>query len=264
MGHANADAFFSMKLAGKGIWYTAASAAKALGHGPPAAPMFFFSCETGNFARQRPCQAEAFLLLPGGPVAVVAATTESHPLPNYFSGVCLLKAFGGREGRLGALWLNVQRQAKQSHNVLIESMLRDAEGKLEPEINVTKLRRDQMLMYAILGDPATRLRLPEPLEATIERTSTGWRWKAKKPAGAVHLEVGYRAPRPLLTSGKGPRDGETEAARAFDAANTGFAFTPIPSPPDDAPWLGAIEHAGIIRLVTCDANRLYVAVLKAE
>jgi len=264
MGHACADYFYSMTFGSKQIWYTAASAAKELGQGPPVAPMFFFSCESGNFARQRPCEAEAFLLMPGGPVAVVAATTESHPLTNYFSCVCLLKAFGKRETRLGALWLNAQREAKQSRNPLVESVLRDAEGKLEAEIDLAKLKRDQMLMYAILGDPATRLRLPAPLEATIERTATGWRWKAKKPPGAARIEVAYRPTRPPLVSWKGLQAGEREAARASDAANAGFGFTPIAAPPDDAPWQGSIERSGSIRLVTHDANRLYVAVLKAE
>ena len=145
--------------------------------------------------------------MPGGPVATVAATTESHPLPNYFSGVSLLKAFGRRERRLGALWLNAQREARRSHNVLIESMLRDVEGKLDPQIDEAKLRRDQTLMYTIFGDPATRLRLPERLDASIERTAAGWRWKAKKPTGVVRIEVGFRPLRPPLASGKGPRAG---------------------------------------------------------
>jgi hypothetical protein len=226
--------------------------------------MFFFSCESGHFGHPTPCEAEEFLLMPGGPVATIAATTESHPLTNYFSGVCLLKALGRRERRLGAVWLNAQREAQRSHNFLIESMLRDVEGKLEPEIDVAKLRRDQILMYEIFGDPATRLRLPERLEATIERTATGWRWKAQKPAGAVHLEVGHRSARPLPTSWKGPRAGREEAARSFAAANAGFAFVPLRSPPDDGVWQGEVERSGWIRLVTNDKNRLFVAVLRAE
>jgi hypothetical protein len=264
MGHANADAFFSMMFEGRPIWYTATDAAKVLRQGPPLAPMFIFSCESGHFGGPRPCEAEEFLLMSGGPVATIAATTESHPLTNYFSGVCLLKAIGGRERRIGTLWLNVQREAKKSRNLLVESMLRDVEGKLEPEIDVAKLRRDQMLMYEIFGDPATPLRLPEPLEASIARTTTGWRWQAKKSAGAVHLDVGYRGARPLLTSGKGLRAGAKKAAEAFEAANAELAFTPMPSPADDGPWEGDVEHAGCIRLVARGANRMYVAVLKAE
>jgi hypothetical protein len=264
MGHACAEAFYSMSFDRRPVWYTAAGVAKTLSQGPPAPPLFFFSCHSGDFGGPKPCEAEQFLLLPGGPVAVVAATAESHPLTNYFSGVCLLKAIGERETRLGPLWLNAQREAKQSRNALIESVLGDVEGKLEPRINVTKLQRDQMLMYAILGDPATRLRLPETLEASIEATKTGWRWKAKKPAGARHLEVGYRDPMPHLPSWEGLRAGEKKATQASDAANAAFAFAPLPSPHDDGPWQGDVERAGWIRLVTHDAHRMYVVVLKAD
>ncbi len=97
MGHANRRAFFSMRFASGAVWYRAGDAASTLSKGLPTPPMFFFSCESGQFGQATPCEAEEFLLMPGGPVATVAATTESHPLPNYFSGVCLLKAFGRRE-----------------------------------------------------------------------------------------------------------------------------------------------------------------------
>jgi hypothetical protein len=264
MGHAYPYAFLSMRFRGRAIWYTAADAAETLKKGPPASPMFIFSCESGNFGCPGRCQSESLLLMPGGPVAVVAATTESHPLTNYYSGECLLKAFGQRETRLGALWLNAQRAAMQSSNVLIESVLSDVEGKLESRIDLAKLHRDQMLMYAILGDPATKLRLPEPLEATIERTSTGWRWKAKKPQGVVQLEVGRRDASLALPSWEGPQAGEQKADRASDAANAAFAFAPLASPADGAPWQGNVERPGWIRLVAHDAHHLYVAILKAE
>jgi hypothetical protein len=264
MGHASVDAFFSMRFGVGGIWYTAADAAKSLDKGPAIGPMFFFSCESGDFARHGLRQAESLLLMAGGPVAVVGATTESHPLTNYYSGTCLLAAISKREKRLGALWLSAQREAKRSSNPLIDSLLRDVEGKFDAEIDVAKLRRDQMLMYAILGDPATPLRLPEPLKATIERTSNGWRWKAAKPAGAARLEVGFRAAGSPPTSWEGLKAGEKKANEDADAANAWFAFAPLPSPPDDGPWQGDLSRPGRIRLVANDGKTLYVAVLKAE
>ncbi len=154
-----------------------------------------------------------------------------------------------------------QLEAKRSRNFLIEALLRDVEGKLEPEINVAKLRRDQVLMYAMLGDPATRLRLPEPLEAGIQRTPAGWRWKAKRPAGAVRLEAGFRASRPTLPSWEGLRAGEENAVRAFEAANGAFAFAPLPSADR---WEGQIDRPGWVRLVATGGDAIYVAVLKAE
>ena len=42
----------------------------------------------------------------------------------------------------------------------MHEVLKDVEGKLGAEIDVAKLRRAQLLMYVLLGDPATRLALP--------------------------------------------------------------------------------------------------------
>jgi hypothetical protein len=264
MGHANADGFFSMTHAGRPIFYTAADAAQEFGKGPPVPPMVFFSCGSGEFARAKPCHAKSLLLLPGGPVATIGATTESHPLTNYFSGVCLLSALGGQERRLGAVWHGAQRQASTSRDFVMEMLLRNVEGSLEKDINVEKLRHDQLLMYALLGDPATRLRLPERLEASVERVEKGWRWRVKKPTGATHLEVGLREPAASPASPEEKLTTAKKADKVSDAANACFAFAARPSPPDDGPWEGTCDRPGWLRLVAVGPSGLHVAVLKLE
>jgi len=264
MGHANAESFFSMMYRGRPVDYRAADAQAALAKGPPAPPMIFFSCESGDFCRPGRCLAESFFFFPGGPVATAAATTQSHPLTNYFSGTCLLGEVGNKQERIGSLWLAAQRRAMNQRNFLVERVLRDVEGKLEAEINVAKLRRDQVLMYVLLGDPATRLRMPRPLEASLERTEQGWRWKAKRPAGATSLAVGHRPSRPPVAEWTG---GPTERERAratFEAANAALGFTPLPSPPDDGPWEGTVDRPGWLRLVAVAEGRLHVAVLRID
>ena len=52
---------------------------------------------------------KSFVMSPGGPVAAIGATTESHPLTNYYSGVELLKRLSGKYRRLGDLWLEIPR-----------------------------------------------------------------------------------------------------------------------------------------------------------
>ncbi len=263
MGHANADAFYSMQFADKPIFYITDDAARELGKGPPVPPMIFFSCESGNFTT-KPCQAKSLLFFPGGPVATIGATTESHPLTNYFSAACLLTALGGREKRLGTIWLNAQKKASRTRDFLMEMMLRDVEGSLEKEINLEKLRRDQTLMYALLGDPATRLRLPEALEASVERTETGWRWRVKRPAGATRLEVGFRKSQALPVSPDKKPTSAAEADKASETANACFAFTAQPSPPDDGPWEGICHRPGWLRFVAIGTRTLHVAVLKLK
>jgi len=264
MGHASADAFYSMQFAGQPVFYTADDAARELDKGPPVPPMVFFSCESGNFSRPRPCQAKSLLFLPGGPVATIGATTESHPLPNYFSAACLLASLSGQEKRLGAIWLGAQRKASRTRDLVMEMMLRDVEGSLEKEINVEKLRRDQMLMYALLGDPATRLRLPVSFEASVERVESGWRWRAKRPPGATHLEVGFRKPQALPVSPEKKPTSSDESDKAAEMANLCFAFAAQPSPPNDGPWEGVCSDPGWLRLVAVGPMMLHVAVLKLK
>ena len=264
MGHADAESFFSMTHDGQRIYYTASAAEAELAKGPPVPPLVFFSCESGDFTRPTPCMAESLLFFPGGPVATIGATTESHPLSNYFSGLSLLRALGGPQKRIGPLWLDAQRQAMKARNFLVERVLRDVEGKLEEKIDVKKVRRDQLLMYALLGDPATRLRIPEPLKASVQRTAAGWRWKAERPEGATNLQVGYRSAGPRSAEWQEKPAQQKEARAAFEAANAVFAFIPVSSPPDGGPWEGTAERPGWIRLVATGGGAIHVAVLKLD
>ncbi len=137
---------------------------KDWGSSRPTSPLMFLACTTGRFEWDKgPCLGEVMLDHPGGPVVVAAASTESHPLTNYYTSIALAKMMGRGFDRFGRWWVESQRLGFEEHSPLIESLLKDAEGKLEPEIDVSKLRRDQPLMYNILGDPACRLRLPRPL-----------------------------------------------------------------------------------------------------
>jgi hypothetical protein len=264
MGHANADGFYSMSFRGRPVFYTAADAASEFANGPPAPPMIFFTCESGKFNRQAPCQAKALLLMPGGPVATIGATTESHPLPNYFSGMSLLAALGRNENRLGTLWLRTQREARHAHDFMAEMMLRDVEGSLETPINVEKLQRDQVLIYVFLGDPATRLRLPEKLEASAEKINGKWRWRAVKPPRAAHLEVGLRSAELVGTIPAAKPTDAQAADKTADAANSRFAFVAQPPLADNEVWEGTCDHAGWLRLVATGPGTFRVAVLKLQ
>ena len=146
----------------------------------------------------------------------------------------------------------------------MEMVLRDVEGKLEKEIDVAKLRRDQILMYALLGDPATQLRLPDRLEARVERKAAGWHWRAKRPTGAARLDVGFRTAQPLLPRFRTRRSDQDQAAAVAEAANAYFTFVPQPSPPDAGPWEGTCADSGWLRLVAIGKGRLYTAVFKLE
>ena len=256
IGHGSIGHFEGM--AGGG--YRSDAADRAFTEGPPAAPLLVMACGCGDFSAEERCLTRAMVLAPGGPVAAIGATTDSHPLTNYFSGQSFLKTLDASgERRLGALWLASERRAAKARAPLVELTLRDVEGSLEDPIDLVKLRRDQTLMYAILGDGATRLRQIEPLTVRLERAGNAWRWTATKPADATELVVGLRTldPLPVVPEGNPDRD---LARKNFDAANASFVFGPAAKLPAGADWAGAIAKEGTLRLVAIAPGKLYVAV----
>ena len=185
-----------MRFGDRTIEYAAADAEPMLAQGPPCEPLVILACHAGDFTQAQPCLAESLLFMPGGPVAVIAATTNSHPLPNYYTGLSMLRELGGQENRLGAWWLTAQRNAAKERNVLIDNVLAKVEGSLEEPIDLERIRHDQILMYNLLGDPATRLRLPEKLQATVECRDGQWHWTAMQTQEYLSLSAGLRPAKP--------------------------------------------------------------------
>jgi hypothetical protein len=256
IGHASPLHFSSMFHANREVRFSMAEA-NDLRQGPPVAPLVTLSCYSGDFVGTPGCLAASLFALTGGPVATIAATTESHPLTNYYTGVCLLRALGGRQNRLGALWLEAQRSAAKERNPFIERLLKDVEGSLEPEINVARLHGGQLFMYALLGDPATRLALPEKLEITVTPEAGGWRWKAQRPAGAEKVAVAL-APAEAAFPAVAPEAAREERQKLFEAANRSLAFEPVPSAAAGADaWQGKIDRAGWLRVVATGGGKTW-------
>jgi hypothetical protein len=257
-GHALPESFHSMAHAGRQIDLTLRDVQGVLADREPAGPAFFISCCCGQFAGSRPCLAELLLMLPGGPVVTVGAATTSHPLPNYFTAVSLLGQFAQRTPRVGDLWLQAQLQALGARNLLMERALIEAEGKLEEQLDAAKLRRDQCLMYVLLGDPATRLKFGERMEVRVRRDGAGWRWKVFKPQGATRLLVEQRPGQWRLPAGV--KDASQEVARAtFRKAIEAFAFRRLASLGPQEPWEGTVREPGALRLVALAPGRMFVA-----
>lgn len=257
IGHGMPDHFHSMRFGDGNITYTRREAAE-LATGSPGPPLVIICCHCGSFAGRQNSLAESLLLMPGGPCAVIGATTESHPLTNYFTAISLLKGLGGNKKRLGSLWLAAQREALRSRNFVMEAILRGVEGKLEENLDVAKLRRDQLLMYALLGDPAMRLHLPDPLEATVNHQPDGWHWEVRKPRGATRLYVTFREARRVYPEAAHPFEKVT-ARKRFRLANETYNFGTAAELPVGLPWKGVLDKEGTLRLVAVGPGRIYVA-----
>ncbi len=260
MGHGSRYGFFSMRSKQGDVWFTAQTAGKTLSGDKPAPVVTIFSCYSGDFGGTKESLAESLLLTDGGPVGVIAATTESHPLTNYFSGLNLLKSLGGPKRRLGDLWLDTQTKAQLARNPMMERLLADVEGKLEEKINVAKLRRDQMLMYAILGDPAMRMRIPQRLRGNIKYVDGAWKWRVNRPKDATLLHVGFRRSGLVMpTAPKNASAADRDKLRA--RANATLAFKPLERlGPNDA-WSGTLTGRGVLRLAAIGRDCIYVATI---
>lgn len=268
MGHGNALLFHSMSTDTDSVDLTAPGVHEAFGEGEPTPPMVVFACDCGDFARKGSCLAEELLARPAGPVAVIAATTNSHPLTNYFTSTSLLESIVQGHARLGDLWQDAQERAlkrRLGFLTIVANQLKDVEGKLEPEIDVAGLQRDQFLMYALLGDPATRLRFPTgTLSIETGAGGSGRTWRVAKPANAGPLLVAFRpAARPALT-GPADQSGREAASRLLEEAGAELGFVPRATLEPDAPWEGTLDAPGTLRVVTTTDDGLLVGVVEVH
>jgi hypothetical protein len=258
IGHGSETSFFSMRSKGRNILFGARQMLAGLGTKTPMPPMTIISCYTGSFASDQESMGETLLMAPGGPVVFIGATTQSQPLTNFFSGQCLLKAFGRGHKRIGDLWLDTQLKARLARNPVIERVLLDAEGKIEDKVDLDKLKRDQILMYALLGDPATRLHTPQRLRGKIKYVDGKWNWQANRPKDATVLHVSFKPGGQSFPTLKTPvTSGETD--KLFAQANETFAFKPIGRLGADDTWSGTLSGRGVLRLVAIGPGKIYVA-----
>jgi hypothetical protein len=261
IGHGLPDHFLSLRLGRNRIGYGVKDA-RLLTEGAPRPPHVIFACQAGKFTLPNDrCLAEELVLAPAGPVLCIAATEDSHPLPNFYTATSLLQKVKATEGtaRFGTLWLEAQRAARRRHDALYELLLRDAEGRLNKgRADVELLKIDQAALYAIMGDPATTVHIPQKLEAKMTKTEHGWQWEVIPPPGATQLRVEQRTESPDFPGRPADAD-EAKLTGLFETAAALLAFRPVVTLPSGQPWRGETTGTGVLRLVAETATGLYVA-----
>jgi hypothetical protein len=260
--HGSEYSWYSVVDNGRWVTYDVREQSGALQQGTPTCPLFVFTCDSGNFATEGRSVTEAMVLAPGGPVAAVGATTESHPLPNNYTIRGLQHALQNSPERLGDLWVQALRRGYETSDIVLKSLLKDLEGSLEEHIDVAKLRRDQLRMYALIGDPAVRIRIPRKLDATILRTEKGWEWSVRRPDDATTLHVHLRTNDFNLPVRKSDVD-QLNATKLHMEANQLFAYETMQKLTKEQNWVGVTNEVGELRLVAMAPSGWYAAVLKA-
>ncbi|WP_035610341.1 C25 family cysteine peptidase [Haloferula sp. BvORR071] len=262
IGHGRTDSWWIMTLPDGALRYGAADA-RALTAAQPAAPHIVFACKCGAFADpQVQCLGEELLFAPGGPVASIAASVDSHPLTNYYGSTALLKELDSSPvDTLGGLWVESIRRAHATREPLKEWLVALLEpfviGKRNP---VKDLKADHLLIYNLLGDPATRVFMPQALEAKVTAADGKWNWSVPKPPGLpaeAKLIVQHRAPLPSFALGLQAGDAE-KANAAMDRANAALDFRTVKELGATEDWSGSIAEPGTLRLCVTGGPALLV------
>jgi len=123
------------------------------------APIFVsLSCDVGAFdmSKGRRSIAEEAVLNPKGSIAAFASTRESHPYPNLLYGEALIaRLIHERPATIGEGIRDVKRDMLTRVNFVGEKL-----SGMDSDV----LKREHVALYNLFGDPATRLRYPQPLQ----------------------------------------------------------------------------------------------------
>jgi len=192
VGHGSTEAFD--RIRDRGLLYPILDeqSIHRIDAGGRNAVLAIIACWTGNFDRPgRDSISELLIRQRGGPAAVLASSRISHPFPDALLGLGLARAFFNGRQRLGDVFESARR-----------IMLKEADGKLgtmakpflSKAIDPSLLVRDHLWLYNLLGDPATRMPLPE--------RDLALKAPEKIPAGqplTVHVECGETGGHLLVT-----------------------------------------------------------------
>ncbi len=254
MGHGSTDHFWSFTSQGVSIQYNGGHS-QALTQGGPTPPHIIFACSCGRYqSASKRCLAEDLLAAPGGPVLTVAASIESHPLTNYYTSTALLRALGKGIDRFGPLWISTQQDASRRTEREKEFLLAEVEGKLHGKMEPAMLKRDQVLMYNILGDPASRIGAPKKLEVSVEKNDGAWTWSLQKPAGVGALQVEWRPPLSTVFAPRNPSLPPAQANELLAQTNHALAFRPLEKKEAELPWTGQAKEKGTLRFLARGAQ----------
>ncbi len=258
MAHASPQAVYVMQDGKDVIHFTPQDVADSPSDAP-GAPLLAIACHSANFTLAETCFAEQLLFMPNGPVAVIGATAESHPLPNFYTGQTLLDVLNDRPQRLGDLWTPALRQAARKRSWLYEALLKQFEADRGMNTDPRKLQRDHALLYVLLGDPATRLPTPQPLDARLTGQPGQWLWtvpRQARPVGARKLLVQFRPAQSASPPAQQSPQPSANRRKALQVANQAYAFRTLDTLSAETDWSGTLNTPGTLRLVVISPQGL--------
>jgi len=181
VGHGSYWSFDDVSFRDK--WYDIGTSEDAARLRIPSGKPFFlsFTCNTGAFdlPEGRRSIAELLVLNPDGPIAVFAASRESHPYTNALYAAAVVEQFmSARAPTIGEGLIAVRREVRKSSITLAELLVSN---------DIDALKDEHEGLYNLFGDPASRLRYPENASVSL-RSDDGGSTTAH-PGSKVDVEV---------------------------------------------------------------------------
>lgn len=129
---------------------------------PEGAPLFVsLSCDAGAYDMPYGDKSisEEAVLNPTGPIAAFAASRVSHPYPNLLYGEAFIENFlTTRPDTLGEGIVQLKNDMLDGFDIL---------GEVLTDTDTSRLKHEHVGLYNLLGDPATRLRYPDPVDMKV-------------------------------------------------------------------------------------------------
>jgi hypothetical protein len=214
VGHGTTNAFTSLTWNSKTFDIMDTSKLETLNVQHRSPILSIIACLTGGFAAGESL-SERIVKQPGAPVAVLASTEVSNPVPNAIFvrelGQALL---GEKKPTLGEAFIRAkQRLIKQKDP--LRAQISSLAALLYSPAQLAALQTSHLHMYTLFGDPALRIGRPSA-KLTVGTPAT----VAHGSALAVHVEIEG------LSAG--------EASVTLETKRSAIANTVAPVPPDGA------------------------------
>jgi hypothetical protein len=184
-----------------------ADAGKVQTRGTPPV-LIAIACNTAEWDHPRnPGLGEALLAQPAGPIAYLGASRICHPAGNAFLGRSLARAMfppgdgvgAGGERRLGDVLARARREVldpRRDDPNELRLLTLGTSTLLPPGTSLERLKQEAFWLYNLLGDPATRLAVPDTeLAVTARRDGEAVEVEVRGAPDGAELEVTVELPR---------------------------------------------------------------------
>jgi len=121
----------------------------------------FFACGTGDYIGQGDSDSEAVMKQAGGPISLLVSQTTTHPYGNALDALELEAAVFIEQAPTVGEAIRIMKDRTLNHTDALRETIDAFAVLYMTEDEIEDVPVDHLYSYNLLGDPATRIRLPE-------------------------------------------------------------------------------------------------------